>query len=117
MGRVRHGCATTTHAVTAAPQRSQASLTQLSRELGSRCRISRRERFEAEFRASGGAGRPKDRHQHCHDFSPKRPEVGQDHAHVVAAAAQDGMERITERTFQAAAGETAVSFLMALIMC
>jgi hypothetical protein len=51
------------------------------------------------------------------DFGLKRPELGQDHAHVVAAAAQDGMERITERTFQAAAGETAVSFLMALIMC
>ena len=34
MGQVRHGCATTTHAVRAAIQRSQASLAQLSRELG-----------------------------------------------------------------------------------
>ena len=34
MGQVRHGSATTTHAVRAAIQRSQASLTQLSKELG-----------------------------------------------------------------------------------
>ena len=34
MGQVRHGSATTTYAVRAAIQRSQASLTQLSRELG-----------------------------------------------------------------------------------
>ena len=34
MGQVRHGCATTTHAVRAAIQRSQASLATLSRELG-----------------------------------------------------------------------------------
>ena len=34
MGQVRHGSATTTHAVRAAIQRSQASLTQLSRDLG-----------------------------------------------------------------------------------
>ena len=34
MGQVRHGSATTTHAVRAAIQRSQASLTALSRELG-----------------------------------------------------------------------------------
>jgi transposase-like protein len=34
MGQVRHGSATTTHAVTAAIQRSQASLAQLSQELG-----------------------------------------------------------------------------------
>ena len=34
MGQVRHGSATTTHAVRAAIQRSQASLAQLSRELG-----------------------------------------------------------------------------------
>ena len=34
MGQVRHGSATTTHAVRAAIQRSQASLTTLSRELG-----------------------------------------------------------------------------------
>jgi len=34
MGQVRHGCATTTHAVRAAIQRSQASLAQLNRELG-----------------------------------------------------------------------------------
>ena len=34
MGQVRHGCATTTHAVRAAIQRSQASLSTLSRELG-----------------------------------------------------------------------------------
>lgn len=34
MGQVRHGNATTTHAVRAAIQRSQASLAQLSRELG-----------------------------------------------------------------------------------
>jgi hypothetical protein len=33
MGQVRHGSATTTHAVRAAIQRSQASLTALSREL------------------------------------------------------------------------------------
>ena len=33
MGQVRHGSATTTHAVRAAIQRSQASLAQLSREL------------------------------------------------------------------------------------
>src|SRR5690606_41372803 len=34
MGQVRHGSATTTHAVRAAIQRSQASLAALSRELG-----------------------------------------------------------------------------------
>jgi hypothetical protein len=34
MGQVRHGSATTTYAVRAAIQRSQASLAQLSRELG-----------------------------------------------------------------------------------
>ena len=34
MGQVRHGCTTTTPAVRAAIQRSQASLAQLSRELG-----------------------------------------------------------------------------------
>lgn len=34
MGQVRHGSATTTHAVRSAIQRSQASLAQLSRELG-----------------------------------------------------------------------------------
>ena len=34
MGQVRHGSFTTTHAVRAAIQRSQASLAQLSRELG-----------------------------------------------------------------------------------
>jgi transposase-like protein len=34
LGQVRHGCATTTHAVRAAIQRSQASLAALSRELG-----------------------------------------------------------------------------------
>lgn len=34
MGQVRHGSATTTHAVRAAIQRSQASLATLSRELG-----------------------------------------------------------------------------------
>jgi len=34
MGQVRHGCATTTHAVRAALQRSQASTAELSRELG-----------------------------------------------------------------------------------
>jgi len=34
MGQVRHGCATTTHAIRAAIQRSQASTAALSRELG-----------------------------------------------------------------------------------
>ena len=34
MGQVRHGSATTTHAVRAAIQRSQSSLATLSRELG-----------------------------------------------------------------------------------
>ena len=34
MGQVRHGSATTTHAVRAAIQRSQASISELSRELG-----------------------------------------------------------------------------------
>jgi hypothetical protein len=34
MGQVRHGSATTTHAVRAAMQRSQASLAELSKELG-----------------------------------------------------------------------------------
>ena len=34
MGQVRHGSAATTHAVRAAIQRSQASLAQLSKELG-----------------------------------------------------------------------------------
>ena len=34
MGQVRHGSATTAHAVRAAIQRSQASLSELSRELG-----------------------------------------------------------------------------------
>ena len=34
MGQIRHGCATTTHAIRAAIQRSQASTAALSRELG-----------------------------------------------------------------------------------
>jgi hypothetical protein len=34
MGQVRHGSATTTHAVRGAIQRSQASLAELSKELG-----------------------------------------------------------------------------------
>ncbi len=34
MGQIRHGCATTTHSVRAAIQRSQASISELSRELG-----------------------------------------------------------------------------------
>ncbi|SFF39193.1 hypothetical protein SAMN05216566_14512, partial [Aureimonas phyllosphaerae] len=34
MGQVRHGSATTTHAIRAAIQRSEASLATLSRELG-----------------------------------------------------------------------------------
>jgi len=34
VGQVRHGSATTTHAIRAAIQRSQASLAALSRELG-----------------------------------------------------------------------------------
>jgi hypothetical protein len=34
MGQVRHGCATTTHAIRAAIQRSQATNAALSRELG-----------------------------------------------------------------------------------
>ena len=34
MGQIRHGSATTTHAVRAAIQRSQATIAQLSRELG-----------------------------------------------------------------------------------
>ena len=34
MGQIRHGSARTTHAVRAAIQRSQTSLTQLSKELG-----------------------------------------------------------------------------------
>lgn len=34
MGQIRHGSATTTHAVRAAIQRSQASISELSRELG-----------------------------------------------------------------------------------
>ena len=34
MGQIRHGCATTTHAIRAAIQRSQASSAALSRELG-----------------------------------------------------------------------------------
>jgi Integrase core domain. len=34
MGQVRHGCATTTHAIRAAIQRSQASTAELSREFG-----------------------------------------------------------------------------------
>jgi len=34
MGQIRHGSATTTHAIRAAIQRSQASLATLSRELG-----------------------------------------------------------------------------------
>ena len=34
MRQVRHGCATTTHAITAAIQRSQATTAALSRELG-----------------------------------------------------------------------------------
>jgi len=37
MGQVRHGSATTTHAIRAAIQRSQASLATLSRELGMAC--------------------------------------------------------------------------------
>ena len=34
MGQVRHGCATTTHAIRAAIQRSQASIAALSQEFG-----------------------------------------------------------------------------------
>lgn len=34
MGQIRHGCATTTHAIRASIQRSQASNAELSRELG-----------------------------------------------------------------------------------
>ncbi|MBT4830355.1 MAG: IS481 family transposase, partial [Marinovum sp.] len=34
MGRVLHGCATTTHAIRATIQRSQATTAALSRELG-----------------------------------------------------------------------------------
>ena len=34
MGQIRHGSATTTHAVRAAIQRSRASIAELSRELG-----------------------------------------------------------------------------------
>ncbi len=34
MGQVRHGCATTMHAIRAVIQRSQASTAALSRELG-----------------------------------------------------------------------------------
>ena len=34
MGQIRHGCATTTHAIRATIQRSQASNAELSRELG-----------------------------------------------------------------------------------
>jgi len=34
MGQVRHGCATTTHAIRATIQRSQATTAALSRELG-----------------------------------------------------------------------------------
>ena len=34
MGQIRHGCATTTHAIRAAIQRSQATNAALSRELG-----------------------------------------------------------------------------------
>ena len=34
MGQIRHGCATTTHAIRAAIQRSEASSAALSRELG-----------------------------------------------------------------------------------
>lgn len=34
MGQIRHGSAPTTHAVRAAIQRSQASIAELSRELG-----------------------------------------------------------------------------------
>ena len=34
MGQIRHGCATTTHAIRAAIQRSQATTAALSRELG-----------------------------------------------------------------------------------
>ena len=34
MGQVRHGCATTTHAIRAAIQRSQATSAALSQELG-----------------------------------------------------------------------------------
>lgn len=34
MGQIRHGSATTTHSVRAAMQRSQASIAELSRELG-----------------------------------------------------------------------------------
>ena len=34
MGQIRHGCATSTHAIRAAIQRSQASTAALNRELG-----------------------------------------------------------------------------------
>lgn len=39
-----------------------------------------------------------------------RTEVGQDHADVVAAATQDGMERVTARVFQGTAREATARF-------
>lgn len=51
--------------------------------------------------------------ERCQDFGPKRPEVGEDHADIVAAAAQHGMERITERALESTTGEAAIRFHVA----
>lgn len=51
--------------------------------------------------------------ERCEDFGPKCPEVGEDHADIVAAAAQDSMERITERALESVTGEAAIRFHVA----
>lgn len=43
-------------------------------------------------------------------MGPKSPEMGSDHADVVPAAAQDGVELSTKRGFQGAARETTIRF-------
>ena len=55
-----------------------------------------------------GAFCPEHGVDRCDDFGPKRPEVGQDHPDVVAAAAQDSMERVAQRALEDAAGEATV---------
>ena len=82
MGQVRHGSATTTHAVRAAIQRSQASLAQLSRELGINAKTvaKRRKRQTVEDlnRAEGAA-------LNCLDPSRGGDHRGIQAAHLVAA--------------------------------
>ena len=62
MGQVRHGCATTTHAMRKAIQRSQASIEELSRTYGINPKtvVKGRKRLSVEDRKTG-SGQGEDR--------------------------------------------------------